>query len=130
MMNLSQPSVKLLRTVRVGSRLQRLYDHPQTPLDRFLASGHGDPARLQALQNLRQHLDPFALAEAIQRKLARIFRLASRPSAPTSAASERTVHPDISRHRGSPLAVGGGPARFTPRDPSVTPSVARRWLSR
>jgi len=30
MMNLFQPSVKLLRKVRVGSRLLRVYDRPQT----------------------------------------------------------------------------------------------------
>ena len=32
--NLFLPSVKLLRKVRVGSKLKRLYDKPQTPLER------------------------------------------------------------------------------------------------
>ncbi|HLW59187.1 MAG TPA: hypothetical protein VKV57_04590, partial [bacterium] len=50
MMNLYQPSVKLLRKQRVGARICRQYDRPQTPFDRLLASGVGDPAALRALQ--------------------------------------------------------------------------------
>lgn len=37
MMNLFQPSVKLQRKKRVGSRLTRQYDAAQTPLDRLIA---------------------------------------------------------------------------------------------
>lgn len=98
MMNLFQPSVKLVRKVRVGSRLRRVYDRPQTPLDRLLASGAGDPTKVAAFQHLRAHLDPFALAETIDRKLARIYRLANhrqspRPSAiqPPSRRAPRTT---------------------------------------
>ena len=58
MMNLYQPSVKLLRKTRVGARLRRKYDRPQTPLDRLLASRVGAPAQLRALQRLRSRLDP------------------------------------------------------------------------
>ena len=76
MMNLFQPSVKLIRRVRVGSRVRRLYDAPQTPLDRALASEGIDRARVGALQTFRQRLDPFALAEAIDRKIEQIHRLA------------------------------------------------------
>ena len=39
MMNLYQPSVKLLRKTRVGARLRRHYDTPHTPLDRLIAAG-------------------------------------------------------------------------------------------
>ena len=76
MMNLFQPAVKLQRRVRVGSRVRRLYDAPQTPLDRALASEGIDRQRLAALQILRKRLDPFALAETIDRKLTQIHRLA------------------------------------------------------
>jgi hypothetical protein len=78
MMNLFQPSVKLQRKVRVGSRVRRLYAAPQTPLDRVLASASTDPERVQALKRLRDQLDPFALAHAIDRKLTAIYQLASR----------------------------------------------------
>ena len=53
MMNLFQPSVKLGRKTRIGARLHRTYDRPQTPLDRLLASGTGNAQQLRALQRLR-----------------------------------------------------------------------------
>ncbi len=126
MMNLFQPSVKLLRKVRVGSRLQRLYDPPQTPLDRLIASGQGDPAQVQALVQLRQHLDPFTLAETIERKLTRIYYLAARPQRPQGSRAERDVLDDVSRRLGIPITVGGAPARLKRRFISVTPSMTRR----
>jgi len=85
MMNLFQPSVKLVRKTRVGSRLRRKYDRPQTPLDRLLASGAGDPEKLETLQRLRARLDPFVLAATIDRKLQQIYRLANRRHSPRRA---------------------------------------------
>jgi len=77
MMNLYQPSVKLLRKVRVGSRLRRQYDWPQTPLDRLRACPSVNQERLQALEQLRERLDPFELSRRIDRKVERIEKLAS-----------------------------------------------------
>ncbi len=76
MMNLFQPSVKLVRKTRVGSRIVRRYDQPQTPLDRLKASGHADPDKLAALLTLRGQTDPFKLSRTIERKLERIYKLA------------------------------------------------------
>jgi transposase InsO family protein len=83
-MNLFQPSVKLVRKIRVGSKLCRRYSQAQTPLDRVLASGV-DPERAVALQALRQRLDPFELARIIDRKLERIYALANRRLSPRPA---------------------------------------------
>ena len=80
-MNLFQPSVKLLRKTRVGSKLRRKYSPAQTPLDRVLASGI-DPDRAAALQALRPRLDPFELARTIDRKLEHIAALADRRLSP------------------------------------------------
>ena len=77
MMNLFQPSVKLQRKTRVGSRLRRVYDTPQTPLDRLLAAAPRE-ASLIALQELRGRLDPFTLAATIEQKLRQIQQLAHR----------------------------------------------------
>jgi len=87
MMNLFQPSVQLIRKVRHGSRLTRVYDQPQTPLDRLLASGGGTATNVADLIRLREQLDPFALAEVIDRKLARIHQLADRRHHPTSTGA-------------------------------------------
>jgi hypothetical protein len=78
MMNLFQPSVRLLRKERVGSRLRRVYDRPQTPLDRLRAWPGADRARVAELLRLRVATDPFQLARTIERKLERIYDLASR----------------------------------------------------
>ena len=89
MMNLFQPSVKLNRKVRVGSRLTRKYEAPQTPLDRLIASGQGDPAKIEALKQLRERVDPFELAQVIERKLERIWELANHRHSPKARAPQR-----------------------------------------
>ena len=89
MMNLFQPSVKLSRKVRVGSRLTRKYEAPQTPLDRLIASGQGDPAKIEELKKLRERLDPFELAQSIERKLEHIWKLANHRQSPKARAPQR-----------------------------------------
>jgi hypothetical protein len=83
-MNLFLPSVKLIRKLRVGSRLRRLYGPAQTPLDRLLASPGVDRERAAELHALRQRLDPFALAQTIVRKLEQIHALADCRLSPKS----------------------------------------------
>jgi len=79
-MNLFQPSVKLLKTVRKGSRLRRIYDSPQTPLDRLFklqaTSKTIDRDKVEAYQAFRAQLDPFRLAQIVHKKLATIWELA------------------------------------------------------
>jgi hypothetical protein len=124
MMNLYQPSVKLVRKTRVGTRLRRKYDRPQTPLDRLLASGLGDPTHLRALQRLRTRLDPFALAATIDRKLTRIYRLANRRHSPRAVlTADSTLSPRFTprprhwnhdwlfQHRASRRPAPGPPVR-------------------
>ena len=78
MMNLFQPSVKLLRKERVGSRLKRIYDRPQTPLDRLRACRDVDRTQVKELLRLRATTDPFELARIIEKKIDRIAALARR----------------------------------------------------
>jgi len=71
MMNLFQPSVKLIERKRVGTRLRRRYDTAKTPLDRLL-EWHGNralPEEVQRLVAMRKRTDPFALAKSIDRQL-------------------------------------------------------------
>lgn len=83
MMNLFQPSVKLLEKVRVGSRLRRRYDSAKTPLDRLIQSlpkGKALPLKVQRLVSQRECLDPFNLSETIETKLRAIERQRRDPS--------------------------------------------------
>jgi len=93
MMNLFQPSVKLVTKVRVGSRLTRRYDAAQTPLDRVAACPEADRLKVAALTRLRARLDPFLLAQRIEAQLERIFRLATRMRGRRISTSAQLIHP-------------------------------------
>ena len=86
-MNLFQPSVRRLKTVRVGSRLKRFYDPPRTPLDRLIDSQKGDPQKLARLAAQRKRLDPFELAKTINQKLEGIWQLARHSRLPSKVSA-------------------------------------------
>lgn len=92
MMNLFQPSVKLRKKERVGSRLRRHYEPAQTPLDRLIAGRDFKvlPLALQKLVRLRERLDPFSLSEAIEHKLTQIERIRKHGPSHEITALEQT----------------------------------------
>ena len=95
--NLFLPSVKLRRKVRMGSKLKRVYDSPQTPCQRVCASKQALPAKIAQLQQWRDTLDPFQLSQQIERKLERIFQLSSQTvskevSDPQLSQFSTTIH--------------------------------------
>jgi len=93
--NLFLPSVKLAKKERVGSRLRRRYEVPQTPWQRVVSSPVADPDRVAELGKERTELDPFQLSHRIQEKLQRIFRLSRDTRVP--APVQGTVHPQRKR---------------------------------
>jgi hypothetical protein len=113
MMNLFQPSVKLVKKTRLGSKLKRIYDQPTTALDRLLASNSADPAKLEKLKKLRSRLDPFKLSQIIDLKLDRIFKLANPSHSPTpdiqtddlSPVEKQTLQA-ISKNFAIPIYIG------------------------
>jgi len=95
MMNLFQASVKLAERRRVGSRLTRRYEAARTPLDRLADhySGKALPDEAQALLALREGLNPFELAQRIERRLDAIERVRSRRPEPRRRAAARRPAP-------------------------------------
>lgn len=89
-MNLFMPSMKLLKKERIGSRIKRLYDKPKTPFERVLGSNQWDPIKIAELKKLRDTLNPFDLAQAIEKKLEHIFTLANRRQSPKSTIASKT----------------------------------------
>jgi len=81
-MNLFLPSVKLVRKTRVGSKLRRVYDRPQTPLERVASCPQADAQRVAELRHLESTVDPFHLGQVIERKLERIYKGANRRWSP------------------------------------------------
>jgi transposase InsO family protein len=85
-MNAFQPSVKLVRKVRVGARLRRVYDAARTPLQRVESSGEGEAEVLAQLQAQQASQDPFELSRRIEEKLAAIYELSHRRLSPSGAS--------------------------------------------
>lgn len=76
--NYFQPSVKLVKKIRVGSKVTKKYDSPQTPYQRLLQSGKADPKKLEAFKIAAQQWNPFDLSEVSEQKLEKIYALASK----------------------------------------------------
>jgi hypothetical protein len=85
--------MKLLDKTRIGSKLKRRYDKPKTPLERLLNCPQADPIKIQELKNLRDRIDPFALAKRIEQKLERIFLMANRRISPSLKPPVPSSHP-------------------------------------
>jgi hypothetical protein len=84
--NFFRPVRKLLSKQRLGSRVHKRYDAPQTPYQRLVATGVLTPSQHHLLETQRQALDPIALARDIDRTLDTLWRLAdTRRSAPEAA---------------------------------------------
>jgi hypothetical protein len=104
------PSVKLVKKVRVGSKVRRVYDAAQTPFERVLASSSAPPAQVAARQKLRSSLDPFQLAQVIERKLEGIYERANRRLSPPAAQVPPSPRPGGGKDaRGASLEIA---ARF------------------
>jgi len=118
--NLFLPSVKLVRKVRVGARIRRVYDRPQTPFERVQACPEADPRQVARLTALRAQHDPFALAEAIDRKLDHLTALAQQRPSPVQPAHGRAVQPKPASHRQEKT-------RTRTRAPQSSNTRSRRW---
>ncbi len=93
---LVQPSMKLVRKVRVGSRLIRRYDRPQSPFERVRACPEADPAKVAALERVRETTDPFVLSQRIDRHLERLWALATRATRTPREMAPRPPQPRAS----------------------------------
>ena len=121
--NLFLPSVKLQRKARVGARLRRYYDVPQTPLDRVRRCPQADSVKVAALERQRDRLDPFALTARIDRQLAHLYTLANhrRGLVPlTRGGAEARAQ----------TARASAPPQLPISPPPVTPFMARRSAAR
>lgn len=135
-LNLFLPSVKLLKKVRVGSTVRRVYDAARTPFERVRECAQADPGKLAQLAQLQKSLDPFQLSRVIERKLERIARLANRQSSPRA---EHPAKPDAQQQTrrangcgkaatlGNPANHAGFPLSHSRNNkPSVTFPMSRQ----
>ena len=72
------PSVKLIEKKRVGSKIIKRYDKPKTPFQRILEADtqYVSIAQKRELQKLFDSLNPFDLRNAMEKKIAKILKIA------------------------------------------------------
>jgi hypothetical protein len=154
-LNLYLPSVKLLKKVRVGSKLRRKYSAPQTPFQRVWVSTKNS-AHLLELKKLNHSLDPFRLAEVIEQKLEIIYELIAQKHSPAAIAQKPTsgamwstepnknarrrkavektrrgkVKSNFSSALGNPAKNAGFPLSHSPDDGWVTFQMSRQQRPR
>lgn len=91
--NLFLPSMKLVKKTRVGSKLKRRYDKPQTPLERLLNCPQANAAKIEELKRLRDKTDPFELAKRVEQKLERIYQMANHRISPSPQPTQTKPQP-------------------------------------
>jgi hypothetical protein len=79
--NLFQPSMKLNRKIRKGSRVMRRYDQPSTPLQRVVKFSQRTQ-RIEALKSMVKNTDPFELSRRINQELDCLYNLAGQQNSP------------------------------------------------
>ncbi|MBA3286197.1 MAG: hypothetical protein H0U27_14230 [Nitrosopumilus sp.] len=73
--NFFLPSSKLVHKERIGSKITKKYDKPQTPLERILTSKEIDRDVKEVLKIQFKKLNPYKLEKQIQEKIRKIFAL-------------------------------------------------------
>lgn len=73
--NFFTPVMKLKSKTRIGGRIVKEYDEPQTPFARLINSPYLSQEDKQTLLARREHLNPFRLREELDRKLKWYFRI-------------------------------------------------------
>lgn len=92
--NLFQPSMKLNRKIRKGSRVIRRYDQPCTPLERVVKSSQRTQ-QIEALKSTLKDTDPFELSRHIDQQLDCLYNLAGqRNGAGREKAPLKQVRPN------------------------------------
>jgi len=106
--NLFLPTVKLLRKERVGAKVRRVYDAPQTPLARVCACPSAHQLTVAALVGQQRRLDPFALRARIDAGLERVYALAqhARARGLPVGGEDGPVLPAVQARRSAPAPSG------------------------
>jgi hypothetical protein len=69
LMNFFIPSTKLIRKERLGSKIIKVYDRPQTPLQRLSKTSVLSRKTKKNLQNTYSSLNPFLLQQQVSKKI-------------------------------------------------------------
>ena len=73
--NFFQPTMKLKTKKRIGGKLKRIYEKPQTPYQKLLHSNQLSDAQMAHLKKIYATLNPAQLSRNIDQKLALLFSI-------------------------------------------------------
>lgn len=85
LMNFFIPSIKLVGKTRVGAKMKKKYDKPQTPYKRLMDSINLTDHQKVQLEHRYEELNPFELKAGLERKMKEFYELLKR------AESQRLV---------------------------------------
>jgi hypothetical protein len=135
MRNLFIPAMKLVEKKRIGSKVHKTYDSPQTPCDRLQACDHVSEKTKQALMSERAALDPLILSTLIETKLRAIQQIVEeieeRRAEERSRAGEAKTPPTPAAAAGAGCVaalVAIAPVASTPPAPAET--LAKSTINR
>ncbi len=135
MRNLFIPAMKLVEKKRIGSKVHKTYDSPQTPCDRLQACDHVSEKTKQALMSERAALDPLILSTLIETKLRAIQQIVEeieeRRAEERSRAGEAKTPPPPAAAAGAGCVaalVAIAPVASTPPAPAET--LAKSTINR
>lgn len=73
--NFFQPVMKLLKKTRIGGKVKRVYDLPQTPYQKLMESDQVSEETKRELKTLYLSLNPAQLKREIEHKIEKLYRL-------------------------------------------------------
>lgn len=83
--NYYMPQMKLVRKERVGSKIKRKYDTPQTPFKRLMESGYLTEEMKVKIQKIKDETNPFHLSKQIEEKLEFFYKILKKDAEEESA---------------------------------------------
>ena len=92
LVNFFYPSVKLVKKTRTGSKVRRIYDDPQTPYHRMLASASVSEEVKNRLKQQYATLNPVALKRELTRLTEELLQLNVSKTATSTALSPSEEH--------------------------------------
>ena len=72
------PTFKLKEKKRDGAKIRKLYERPETPLQRLMRSAEVEEKTKRLMKEEMRELDPFELKAQIEAQLRRVFALQRR----------------------------------------------------
>lgn len=76
--NYFQPTMKLIKKERVGSKIKKIYDKPQTPFQRLISNPHVPKDFKMRAQAVKESVDLFELSRKVKMLSKRLLKLAER----------------------------------------------------